>query len=56
MEKNPVCVEKNPVKMEKIFAWIPTIGVQREAGLGWQGLRVATGAPCTLSHLAGVGG
>ncbi len=32
------------------------IGVQREAGLGWQGLRVATGAPYTLSHLAGVGG
>ena len=31
------------------------LGVQREAGLGWQGLRVATGAPCTLSHLAGVG-
>ena len=33
-----------------------TIGVQREAGLGWQGLRVATGAPCSLSHLAGAGG
>ncbi len=32
------------------------IGVQREAGLGWQGLRLATGAPCSLSHLAGVGG
>ncbi len=32
------------------------IGVQRDAGLGWQGLRVATGAPCILSHLAGVGG
>ncbi len=31
------------------------LGAQREAGLGWQGLRVATGAPCTLSHLAGVG-
>ncbi len=24
MEKNPVCVEKNPVKMEKTIAWIPT--------------------------------
>jgi hypothetical protein len=23
MEKNPVCVEKNPVKMEIFFAWIP---------------------------------
>ncbi len=22
MEKNPVCVEKNPVKMENVFAWI----------------------------------
>jgi hypothetical protein len=27
MEKNPVCVEKNPVKMEKFFAWIPGMGV-----------------------------
>jgi hypothetical protein len=22
MEKNPVCMEKNPVKMEIFFAWI----------------------------------
>ena len=32
------------------------IGAQREAGLGRRGPRVATGAPCILSHLAGVGG
>jgi hypothetical protein len=32
MEKNSVCVEKDPVKMEKFFAWMPQFSLSIPEG------------------------